>query len=189
MNLVICAILWFGAVGVNAGEITQGRVIAFINYIAQILTALIAVANLVVIFTKASASLTRVNEIFDTKTGADAPDVSGDTGKNREDRETSDRRKVPEAASVRPASGDAAEPAVRFSHVTFSYAENAEGDPERDVLADLSFAVPRGGELGIIGGTGSGKSTVLMLIARFYDAREGKITLDGKDIRSFSPKR
>jgi ATP-binding cassette subfamily B protein len=186
MNLVICAILWFGAVGVNAGEITQGRVIAFINYIAQILTALIAVANLVVIFTKASASLTRVNEIFDTKTGADAPDVSGDTGKNREDRETSDRRKVPEAASVRPASGDAAEPALRFSHVTFSYAANDEGDPERDVLADLSFSVPRGGELGIIGGTGSGKSTVLMLIARFYDAREGKITLDGKDIRSFS---
>ena len=187
MNLVICAILWFGAAGVNAGGITQGRVIAFINYIAQILTALIAVANLVVIFTKASASLNRVNEVFDTKTGADAADASLATEKCGEVPETSNQSEAPETAAVRPASDDAAEPAIRFSHVTFSYAENAEGDPERDVLADLNFSVPRGGELGIIGGTGSGKSTVLMLIARFYDAREGEITMFGKDIRSISP--
>jgi len=187
MNLVICAILWFGAAGVNAGGITQGRVIAFINYIAQILTALIAVANLVVIFTKASASLNRVNEVFDTKTGADAAYASLATEKCGEVPETSNQSEAPETAAVRPASDDAAEPAIRFSHVTFSYAENAEGDPERDVLADLNFSVPRGGELGIIGGTGSGKSTVLMLIARFYDAREGEITMFGKDIRSISP--
>lgn len=187
MNLVICAILWFGAVGVNTGEITQGRVIAFINYIAQILTALIAVANLVVIFTKASASLTRVNEVFDTAGGIDVPVSSLKSEKNGEVGKTEDRSETPMTRRAAPASGGSEEPAVRFSHVTFSYAENSEGDPEKDVLTDLSFSVPQGGELGIIGGTGSGKSTVLMLIARFYDARDGRITLFGEDMRSLSP--
>jgi len=170
MNLVICAILWFGAVGVNAGEISPGRVIAFINYIAQILTALIAVANLVVIFTKASASLARVNEVFDTK--------PADTAGTSEDKSVTGEC---------PGSAEDAATALAFSHVTFSYAENTDGDPERDVLTDVSFSVPRGGMLGIIGGTGSGKTTVLMLITRFYDASQGKITLFGNDIRDMHP--
>ena len=173
MNLVICAILWFGAVGVNAGEISPGRVIAFINYIAQILTALIAVANLVVIFTKASASLARVNEVFDTNPAAESAPAGTALGKD--------------AAPVGMDGVDDTAPAIAFSHVTFSYTENTDGDPERDVLSDVSFSVPRGGMLGIIGGTGSGKTTVLMLIARFYDASQGKVTLFGSDIRDMHP--
>ena len=166
MNLVICAILWFGAVRVNTGGMTAGKVIAFINYIAQILTALIAVANLVVIFTKASASLRRVNEVFDVA-----------VSEYSEPGEVRIGNLVP-GADV---------PAISFSNVTFSYVDNPEADPEKNALKDISFTVPRGSMLGVIGGTGSGKTTVLSLVTRFYDAQEGSVCLFGTDVKDLSP--
>ena len=159
MNLVICAILWFGAVQVNTGGMSTGKVIAFINYIAQILNALIAVANLVVIFTKASASLRRVNQVFDIPSQEQIDEYKADgTG-------------VQAAGTPAIFSGENRDGAtvISFSHISFSYTDNPEADPEKNALTDINFSVPHGSVLGIIGGTGSGKTTILQLIARFYD--------------------
>ncbi|HEY5504100.1 MAG TPA: ABC transporter ATP-binding protein, partial [Sedimentisphaerales bacterium] len=168
MNLVICAILWFGADRVDSGGMSTGQIVAFINYIAQILMALIAVANLVVIFTRASASLHRVNEVF-----ALVPSVHTEASDVPEEAE------APENA-LRPKSGV---PAISFSGVHFSYGENPEDDPEKKALTDIDFSVPQGSVLGIIGATGSGKTTVLSLIARFYDVQKGQVSLFGTDAR------
>jgi len=174
MNLVICAILWFGGLRVNSGGMSTGQIIAFINYIAQILTALIAVANLVVIFTRAMASLRRVNEVF-----AMAPSV-----------ETEEAGEMTATGAV----GTSAEiicknpgaPAISFEGVHFSYVENPENDPEKNALTDIHFSVPQGSILGIIGGTGSGKTTVLSLIARFYEEQSGTICFSGCDAKTLS---
>lgn len=162
MNLVICAILWFGALRVNTGGMTKGQVIAFISYIAQILTALIAVANLVVIFTRASASLKRVNEVFDVTSSVHLEEGAGAAYPDR--------------------------PPLSFTDVSFSYVDNPDHDPEKNALTDINFTVPAGSVLGIIGGTGSGKTTVLSLTARFYDAQKGSVALSGADVKQLSPK-
>ena len=155
MNLGICAILWFGGLRIDSGELTPGELVAFINYIGQVLVALIAVANLVVIFTKASASLKRVNEILDRETTVADPEHPAEAGKE----------------SV----------AVSFENVSFAYATSGES-AEEDAISDISFAVSSGQVMGIIGGTGSGKSTILSLITRFYDARAGQIRIGGTPI-------
>ncbi len=171
MNLVICAILWFGAIRVGNGEMKPGEIVAFINYIAQILVALIAVANLIIIFTKAYASYNRVNAVFDYESSLqkrDLPDPSVD-GKDS-----------PEASPEKDA--------ITFAQVSFSYVDNPEKDPEKYAVKDLDFAIPVGTVFGIIGGTGSGKTTIMSLIARFYDVSEGAIRMQGRDIRTMSPK-
>mgnify|MGYP003398562371 FL=1 len=171
MNLVICAILWFGAIRVGNGEMKPGEIVAFINYIAQILVALIAVANLIIIFTKAYASYNRVNAVFDYESSLqkrDLPDPSVD-GKDS-----------PEASPEKDA--------ITFAQVSFSYVDNPEKDPEKYAVKDLDFAIPVGTVFGIIGGTGSGKTTIMSLIARFYDVSEGAIQMQGRDIRTMSPK-
>jgi len=154
MNAAIIAIIWFGGVQVNAGALTQGNVIALVNYMTQIILALVVVANLVVIFTKASASARRVNEIFDLK-----PSLT-------------DEGNAPVAALP-------GAPAIEFSGVSFSY-----GGEER-ALSGLSVSVMPGETLGIIGGTGAGKSTLVNLIARFYDAGEGSVSLFGTDVKRY----
>ena len=171
MNLVICAILWFGAIRVGNGEMKPGEIVAFINYIAQILVALIAVANLIIIFTKAYASYNRVNAVFDYESSLqkrDLPDPPVD-GKD-----------FPEASPEKDA--------ITFAQVSFSYVDNPEKDPEKYAVKDLDFAIPVGTVFGIIGGTGSGKTTIMSLIARFYDVSEGAIQMQGRDIRTMSPK-
>lgn len=171
MNLVICAILWFGAIRVGNGEMKPGEIVAFINYIAQILVALIAVANLIIIFTKAYASYNRVNAVFDYESSLqkrDLPDPPVD-GKD-----------FPEASPEKDA--------ITFAQVSFSYVDNPEKDPEKYAVKDLDFAIPVGTVFGIIGGTGSGKTTIMSLIARFYDVSEGAIRMQGRDIRTMSPK-
>ncbi len=153
MNLAIGVIVWFGGFRVNAGDLTQGQVIAFVNYMTQISLALVVVANLVVIFTKAAACSVRINEVLDTE-----PSITDGNGAE----EISDA------------------PAIEFRNVSFSY--HADGDC---ALENISFSVNRGETLGIIGGTGSGKSTLVNLIPRFYDADSGEILINGADVRSY----
>lgn len=156
LNLAIVAIIWFGGFSVNVGDLTQGQVIALVNYMNQILLALVVVANLVVIFTKSAACAARVNEVLDTK-----PSVT-DTDSTEEN-------------------GDSSAPAVKFDKVYFSYHDNSEY-----ALEDISFTAEKGQTIGIIGGTGSGKSTLINLIPRFYDASDGLVEVYGTDVRKYS---
>lgn len=158
MNLAIVAIIWFGGMRVDSGALSQGQIIAFVNYMTQILLALVVVANLVVIFTKASASAARVNEIFHTQ-----PSLCEDA------------RPLTE---ISPAQED---PLLEFKNVSFSYSNNGE-----DALHNISFQVRKGERIGIIGGTGSGKSTLIQLIPRFYDVTQGEILLNGINIKKYA---
>ena len=154
INAAIIAILWFGGGLVNTGEMTQGEVFAFVNYMTQISLALVVVAQLVVTVTKAIASGTRVVELLDA-----APSITDD-GNTEVD-----------------TSVDA--PAVKFDHVSFGYNEG------KYTLTDLTLTVPRGASVGVIGGTGSGKSTLVNLLARFYDVSEGSVELFGTDVKKY----
>lgn len=159
MNLAVVAILWFGGYRVDNGGVSQGNVIALVNYMTQTLLALIVVANLVVTFTKAAASASRVNEILDTQ-----PAVTEQTTQRIEVK-TDDKT-----------------PKILFDHVSFAYDMQAH----QSALYDLSAAIYPGETVGIIGGTGSGKSTVAALIPRFYDPTQGTIYIDGIDVKQYS---
>lgn len=159
MNLAVVAILWFGGYRVDSGGVSQGNVIALVNYMTQTLLALIVVANLVVTFTKAAASASRVNEILDTQ-----PAVTEQTTQKIE------------------VKTDGKTPKILFDHVSFAYDMQAH----QSALYDLSAAIYPGETVGIIGGTGSGKSTVAALIPRFYDPTRGTIYMDGIDIKQYS---
>lgn len=155
MNLGIVAILWFGGFRVDSGRLTQGEIIAFVNYMTQILQALIVVANLVVTFTKASASATRVNEVLETE-----PSVKDEA-----------------AGEIAPVSGA---PALEFDQAVFAYA-----GAEEPSLTGITVALNPGETLGVIGGTGSGKSTFVSLIPRFYDVTSGSVRVFGRDVREY----
>ncbi len=156
MNFAIIAIIWFGGSRVNFGGMTQGEVIAFVNYMMQTLLALIVVANLVVTFTKASASAARVNEVLETFTS------------------------VWETNHV-PVARVGGAPKIEFRNVSFSY-----DGTDKYAIQDLSVTIMPGETVGIIGGTGSGKSTMVNLIPRFYDVTAGKILIDGVDVQNYS---
>lgn len=163
MNLGVCAILWMGGIQVDTGELTQGEVMAFVNYMTQTLLSIVYVANLVVVFTKASASASRVNEVLDcepsiTDTG-NAPVVLPDPG---------------EVASATAA------PAIRMDAACFAF-----GDADMNTLDRVTLTLGLGQTLGIIGGTGSGKSTLVSLIPRLYDARTGSVEVMGADVRAW----
>ena len=155
LNLAIVAIIGFGGYAVNIGDLTQGQVIALVNYMNQILLALVVVANLVVIFTKSAACAARVNEVLETE-----PSIKDGTKDGSE--------------------ADGTQPAVKFDNVSFSYHDNSEY-----ALKDISFTAEKGQTIGIIGGTGSGKSTLINLIPRFYDATEGTVSVNGIDVREY----
>lgn len=157
-NGAIIAIVWYGGLRVNAGTLTQGQVIALWNYMTQVLLALIVVANLVVIFTKASASAKRVNEVFHTESSV---------------------KEVPEGQFLQPEAMVSAD-RVSFSNVSFSY----EGGG-KNCLNGITFSVKPKETIGIIGGTGSGKSTLVSLIPRFYDTVSGQVFVDGIDVKQY----
>lgn len=159
VNLGVVAILYFGGLQVNAGELTQGEVIALINYMFQILTELVKLANLIILLSRAFASLGRVNAIFDV------PSFLEKSDSNLED-----------LNCIKDV------PAVVFEHVSFQYAKSG-----KEVLQDISFQVQQGETIGIIGATGAGKSTLANLLCRFYDRTKGKIYLYGKEIGTLSP--
>lgn len=163
MNLGVCAILWVGGIQVNVGELTQGQVMAFVNYMTQTLTSIVYVANLVVVFTKASASASRINEVLNC-----VPSIT-------------DEGNEP-VALPKPGATDnvAPVPALSFNHASFSFGADA-ANAVNDVTLELSL----GKTLGIIGGTGSGKSTLVSLIPRLYDASAGSVSVMGADVRAW----
>ncbi|MDH6444142.1 ATP-binding cassette subfamily B multidrug efflux pump [Paenibacillus sp. PastF-4] len=156
VNASIIAILWVGGIHIDGGRLSQGEIIAFINYITQILLALIVVSNLVIIFTKASSSANRVNEVLGVKVS------------------------VSEEGNAVIAEPDHAAPAIQFDHVSFGY--NTTGE---SALEDISLVINRGETVGLIGSTGSGKSTFVNLIPRFYDAVQGEVKVDGVNVRDY----
>ena len=159
VNLGVIAILYFGGLQVNAGELTQGEVIALINYMFQILTELVKLANLIILLSRAFASLGRVNAIFEVPSFLEE-------GDNKQ-------------WDLNPSKDVSA---ISFDHVSFQYAKSG-----KEVLQDISFQVQQGETIGIIGATGSGKSTLAQLLCRFYDHTKGKIYLFGKEIETLSP--
>ena len=164
MNLGVCAILWVGGIQVSVGELTQGRVMAFVNYMTQALTSIVYVANLVVVFTKASASASRINEVLNC-----VPSIAD---------ENNEPVALPEPSDL--AGGSAPVPALSFDHASFSFGAGA-ANAVNDVTLELSL----GKTLGIIGGTGSGKSTLVSLIPRLYDAGTGSVSVMGSDVRAW----
>ena len=163
MNLGVCAILWVGGIQVNVGELTQGQVMAFVNYMTQTLTSIVYVANLVVVFTKASASASRINEVLNC-----VPSIT-------------DEDNEPVALPQAPATDvDAPVSALSFDHASFSFGVGAA-----NAVSDVTLALPLGKTLGIIGGTGSGKSTLVSLIPRLYDASTGSVSVMGADVRTW----
>lgn len=158
VNAGIIAVIWFGGIQVNVGDMTQGEVIALVNYMTQTLLALVALANLIITFTKALASAGRINEVFAMKPGI----VDGNE-KESAVQQTEEPKTV-----------------VSMEDVTFYYQESKEPAVEH-----ISFTAKKGETIGIIGGTGSGKSTLVSLIPRFYDVTEGQVLVNGKDVREY----
>ena len=164
MNLGVCAILWVGGIQVNVGELTQGQVMAFVNYMTQTLTSIVYVANLVVVFTKASASASRINEVLNC-----VPSIAD---------EGNQPVALPEPSDL--TGGAVPVPALSFDHASFSFGAGAA-----NAVNDVTLELPLGKTLGIIGGTGSGKSTLVSLIPRLYDASAGSVSVMGADVRTW----
>lgn len=155
LNFAIIAVIWFGGIQVQIGSLQQGQIIAFVNYMTQILLALVVVADMVVLFTKGSASATRINEIFDLSSTIE----DGIMEQEQEHRGAK----------------------LEFRDVSISYTESDEYS-----LEHCTFSVNKGETIGIIGGTGSGKSTLVNLIPRLYDVSKGDILIDGMNIKDYS---
>ncbi len=155
LNTAIVLILHFGGIKVNTGSLSQGQLLAFTNYMTQILLSIIVFSNVIVIFTKAGASVSRVKEVLEYSI-----ELTDDN-----------------AVDCKP---DFSFPAVEFDGVGFSY-----GESEKKVLENITFKINKGETIGIIGGTGSGKSSIANLIMRFYDADEGEIRLFGNNIKDY----
>lgn len=157
VNAAIISILWVGGIHIEAGSLSQGEIIAFINYVTQILLALIVVSNLVILFTKASSSANRINEVLAM---------------------TASVVEVPAHAPA--AKRDGAAPVISFRNVSFGY--NTTGEL---ALENISVDILKGQTVGLIGSTGSGKTTFVNLIPRFYDAVEGEVRIEGVDVRDY----
>ena len=164
MNLGVCAILWVGGIQVNVGELTQGQVMAFVNYMTQTLTSIVYVANLVVVFTKASASASRINEVLNC-----VPSIADEGNQSVV---------LPKPSDL--TGGAVPVPALSFDHASFSFGAGAA-----NAVSDVTLELPLGKTLGIIGGTGSGKSTLVSLIPRLYDASTGSVSVMGADVRTW----
>ena len=161
INGAVVVLVWTGAIRVNSGYITQGEVVALVNYMSQILVELIKLANLIININKSIACGNRIQAIFELQ-----PSIT-------------DHAVTPVAEEKTEHSGEV--PEVVFSHVGLTYAGAGE-----ESLTDIDFTVKKGETIGIIGGTGSGKSSVVNLIPRFYDATKGSVQIEGKDVREYS---
>lgn len=155
MNIAVLFILWMGAQRIEEGGLLQGEIIAYVNYVTQIVVALIVISNLVVLFTKAFACAGRVSEVLSMESAL-----------------SDSAKEIPPFLSEAPA--------VEFDHVSFRYNQNAD-----QLFENVSFQVKKGETVGIIGGTGSGKSSLVQLLLRFYDVDSGSIKIDGVDVRRY----
>lgn len=157
VNGALVVLLWTGAIRVDGGIITQGAVVALVNYMSQILVELIKLANLIIQITKALACAKRIESVFEVENSQEV--LSGEV------------------------SPGAAEDMVRFDHVSLTYHGGGE-----ESLTDIDFTVKKGQTIGIIGGTGSGKTSVVNLIPRFYDATKGTVFVNGRDVKTYDTK-
>ena len=155
INCAIIAVIWVGGKQVYGGIITQGEVVALVNYMSQILVELVKLANLIILINKAIACGNRIEEVLETKSS------------------------IVNAPSEVNAASDS-ENEVVFSHVSMAYASTSE-----EALTDIDFTAKKGQTIGIIGGTGSGKSSVVNLIPRFYDVSKGSVLVNGRDVRDY----
>lgn len=162
INFSIVAILWFGGIQVNVGALTQGQIIAFINYLTQISAALISLANIIVALIKAINCGKRVNEVFNTTPSISSPEHATAVITEHNDIEDSEYE-------------------VEFKNVSFAYPNMS-----KNAINNLNLKVKKGQTIGIIGGTGSGKSTVVNLIPRFYDTTKGTVKIKGKDVKEYN---
>jgi len=155
MNLSIVAVLWFGGMGVSGGSVSVGVIMAYINYLTQILASVVMLNNMIVSISRGKVSAHRINEVLDTKVDIISP--------------------------AAPSSRVMGQGEVEFKNVLFRYPEST-GNP---VLTNISFSVKRGETVGILGETGAGKTTLVSLIPRLYDVSEGAVLVDGLDVREY----
>ncbi|MBD5483792.1 MAG: ABC transporter ATP-binding protein [Lachnospiraceae bacterium] len=183
INLATVVLIYVGAVQVNTGSLTQGNVVALVNYMSQILVELIKLANLIVTVTKAAACANRIQSVFDMQPSMDKGGAAGEAAQSTKAERRSDvgTGETKEQAHTAEAESRSDTTAVRFSHVSLCYHSGGEA-----ALEEIDFSAERGQTIGIIGGTGSGKSSVVNMIPRFYDASEGSVLVDGKDVRDYS---
>lgn len=158
INFSVIAIMWFGGLQVNAGSLTQGEIVAFVNYMTQISTALITVANLIISLIKAQTCAKRINEVFETK-----PSI------------------IETNSAPIEISNELDTPKIEFQNVSFAYNSDA-----KYAIKNLNLKIMPGETIGIIGGTGSGKSSIINLIPRFYDASQGAVFVDGVNVKNYS---
>ena len=163
VNGAIIALIYVGAVRVDVGDLTQGQVVALINYMSQILVELVKLANLIISVTKAAACLNRVESVLAVKPDMNEGEVRWESNSSEEGLEL--KNKVP---------------VVEFSHVSLTYKGTSDTS-----LSNINFCAEKGQTIGIIGGTGSGKSSLVNLIPRFYDATEGTVKINGRDIKEY----
>ena len=177
INIAVVAVIWVGAEQADSGIITQGKVIALVNYMSQILVELIKMANLIIIISKAVACMNRVDSIFKVESSIEDKGRSGSRkpgSQNSGSQNSSPQNSGPQNPGLRI-------PKVEFKDMEFVYAGAKE-----PALKDISFCAMAGQTIGVIGGTGSGKSTLVNLIPRFYDAASGQVLVDGTDVREYS---
>ena len=172
INIAVVAVIWVGAEQADSGIITQGKVIALVNYMSQILVELIKMANLIIIISKAVACMNRVDSIFKVESSI-------------EDKGRSGSRK-PGSQNSGPQNPGPQNPGLRIPKVEFKDMEFVYAGAKEPALKDISFCAMAGQTIGVIGGTGSGKSTLVNLIPRFYDAASGQVLVDGTDVKQYS---
>lgn len=172
INIAVVAVIWVGAEQADSGIITQGKVIALVNYMSQILVELIKMANLIIIISKAVACMNRVDSIFKVESSIE------DKGRHGSRKPGSQN-----SGSQNPGPQN---PALRIPKVEFKDMEFVYAGAKEPALKDISFCAMAGQTIGVIGGTGSGKSTLVNLIPRFYDAASGQVLVDGTDVKEYS---
>lgn len=177
INIAVVAVIWVGAEQADSGIITQGKVIALVNYMSQILVELIKMANLIIIISKAVACMNRVDSIFKVESSIE------DKGRHGSRKPGSQNSGSQNSGSQNPGPQN---PALRIPKVEFKDMEFVYAGAKEPALKDISFCAMAGQTIGVIGGTGSGKSTLVNLIPRFYDAASGQVLVDGTDVREYS---
>lgn len=175
MNFSIGAIIWYGGIRVNYGNLSTGEVIAFIGYVTQILAALIVISNLVVIFTKAFASAGRVVDVLETR-----PSIVSSSSKNNDF--NMNQNIINTTAKDENERNDNI---IEFKDVAFSYKNMGTVTNETYDIESINISIKRGETIGIIGGTGSGKSSIINLIPRFYDVNKGSVLVDGVNVKEY----